>query len=580
MSRSILALPPEQLTAFDLDALLAHAQTLNAQNRQTFTTPFPKAASRWLSHYEFTPHPIELTSQGDVDGGLSWLVGSTLDLSFTRALCATSYGARGAPCYDPASLVLLEVAAKVDQYVDDAQFCRDLHDRDKGRRSRLLAGLHDAVPGEDDLCHFRYRIGEAAIARITDVVADFLHRFGLIKGDRLSTDGQLEPSYSRSKGCTYACKNCRALPIDAAGQQALREQVQSGAERLQLPWPFPDVVETVRAATAKTGTPRDPKMALLAFEVASDTAISCADRQHVAALLGLAPDQVPPVRLTWCHLQRTTQGELLASCPKVPSALDAKVGYHVDTKDPSKTARVFGYCHIQTTDLNRALGLELPLGNTTEAANVQEGNAFISHRQALAIPVTPGQTHLGDSANDVSDNYRWIHDQGGIAIFDYNRRNEPLDPESLHQRGYDQHGTPYAPCGRLCRSNGYDYQAQSRQYVCGLACPPSERRHCPYRFGVLGYSHRMSCNDHPRLIGPMQRGTPAWQRLYAARSASERTNSYNQEVIARAHPLRMRGLKAFRFAGAIRTFAQLLRRALTFVLDATSTLGKIGVART
>jgi hypothetical protein len=319
-------------------------------------------------------------------------------------------------------------------------------------------------------------------------------------------------------------------------------------------------------------------MALLECEVASDTAVS--DRQQVAELLGLPPDQVPPVRLRWCRLQRTPQGELLASCPKVPSDLEAKVGYHVDTKDPSKTERVFGYCHIQTTDLNRDLGLELPLGNTTEAANVHEGNTFISHRQALAIPVTPGQTHLGDSANDVSDNYRWLHNQGGIAIFDYNRRNEHLDPESLRTRGYDQNGTPYAPCGRLCRSNGYDYQAQSRQYVCGLACPPSERRHCPYRFGVLGYSHRMSCQDHPRLIGPIQRGTPAWQRLYAARSASERTNSYNQEVIARAHPLRMRGLKAFRFAGAIRTLAQLLRRALTFVLDVTYTLGKISVART
>ena len=90
----------------------------------------------------------------------------------------------------------------------------------------------------------------------------------------------------------------------------------------------------------------------------------------------------------------------------------------------------------------------------------------------------------------------------------------------------------------------------------------------------------MSFHDHPRLIGPIQRGTPAWKRLYAARSASERTNSYNQEVVAKTHPLRMRGLKAFRFAGAIRTLAQLLRRALTFVLDATYTLRKIGVART
>ena len=53
MSRSMLALAPDQLTAFDLDAFIAHAHALNQHNRLTFTTPFPKASSRWLSHYEF-----------------------------------------------------------------------------------------------------------------------------------------------------------------------------------------------------------------------------------------------------------------------------------------------------------------------------------------------------------------------------------------------------------------------------------------------------------------------------------------------------------------------------------------------
>jgi len=580
MSRPSLSLSPEQLTPFDLDAFIAHTHTLNQQNRNTFTTPFPKASSRWLSHDEFTPHPIEFTSQGDVDGGLSWLVGATLDFSFTRSLCAPSYGSRGGSCYDPASLVVLEVAAKVDQYIDYAQFCHDLHQSDKGRRYRLLAGLHDHVPGEDDLCNFRYRVGDEVIHQLMAVAVDLVHRFGLIKGELLSTDGQLEPSYSRYKGCPYACQGCHALPIDEAGRQELRNQLHSGAKRLQLTCPFPDVVNKVRAATAKTGTPRDPKVSLLEIEAVCNAEASTSDRQQVAALLGLPEDQVPPVRLNWCHVQTTPQGALLGSCPKVPSDLEAKIGYHIDTKDPSKTERVFGYCHLQTTDLNRELGLELPLGNTTYAADTNEGHEFIAHREALAMPVVPGQVHLGDAANDVTDNYCWLRDHGGIAVFAYNRRNEHLDPESLRKRGYDHNGTPYAPCGRLCHSNGYDYQAQSRQYVCGLPCPPNERRHCPHRFGVLGYSHRMSFKDHPRLMGPIQRGTPAWQRLYAARSASERTNSYNQEVIAKTHPLRMRGLKAFRFAGAIRTLAQLLRRALNFVLDATYTLSQSPVAQT
>jgi hypothetical protein len=580
MSRHILSLCHEQLTSFDLDAFVAHADALNQRNREVFTTPFPKAPSRWLSHYAFTPRPLGLTHKGDVQGGLSWLVGATIDFSFTRAICAPHYGVRGNCCYDPASLVVLEVAAKLDQYVDYACFCSDLLQADKGRRYRELAGLHHHVPGQDDFCHFRSRVGDEVVHKTLAVVVELLHTFGLIRGDMLSTDGQLEPTYARYKGCPYACEGCRQFVVDAAGQQALRDQLHSGAKRLQLPCPFPDVVAKVRAATAKKDHPKDPKVPLLEIEEAPDAAGARADRQQVAELLGLPDDEVPPVHLTGCHVNRGPQGELLGSCPKMPSDLEAKVGYHVDTKHPSQKELVFGYVHLKTTDLNRELGLELPVGNSTYPADAHEGTEFIGHRAALAMPVQPGQVQLGDAANDVTANYQWLHDRGGIAVFAYNPRNEHLDLESLWNRGYDQYGTPYAPCGRLCRSNGYDSQADSRQYVCGRPCPPEEQQHCPHRYGVLGYSHRMTFKDHPRLIGPIQRGTPAWQRLYAARSASERTNSYDQEVIANAHPLRMRGLKAFRFAGAIRTLAQLLRRALNFVLDVTYTLGKAQLVQT
>lgn len=580
MSRHMLSLSHDQLTAFDLTAFIAHADALNQHNRDIFTTPFPKAPSRWISRYAFTPHPIALTSQGDVDGGLSWLVGTTLDFSFTRALCASSYSARGNRCYDPASLVVLEMAAKVDHYVDYAQFCRDLHDSDKGRRYRQLAGLHDAVPGEDDLSNFRYRVGDTVIDTIMAVAVDFLSRFGLIKGEILSTDGQLEPSYSRYKGCAYACQACQAFELSEADRQALGEQLQSGATRLQLTCPFPETVAKVRQATAKKGTPQAPKMVLLEIEMVSGNTASPTQRQHVATLLGLGQDEVPPLRIKGCHLRQGPHGELVGSCPKKPSDLEAKIGVHVDTKDPSKQEEVFGYVHLKTTDLNLELALELPVGNATDPANANEGTGFIPNRSKLAVPVRPGQVHLGDAANDVTANYEWLHQHGAIAVFAYNRRNEHVDETSLLNRGYDRNGTPYAPCGRLCHSNGYDYHAESRQYVCGLPCPPEEQKHCPHRSGVLGYCHRMSFKDHPRLIGPIQRGSKAWQRLYRARSASERTNSYDQEVVAQAHPLRMRGLKAFRFAGAIRTFAQLLRRALNFVLDVTFTLGKTPLLQT
>jgi len=169
--------------------------------------------------------------------------------------------------------------------------------------------------------------------------------------------------------------------------------------------------------------------------------------------------------------------------------------------------------HLTTTDLNQELALALPIGTSTDPANANEGTGFIAHRSTLALPVWPGQVQLGDAANDITANYEWLHVRGAIAVFAYNRRNEHVDETSLLHRGYDQNGTPYVPCGRLCHSNGYDYQAQSRQYVCGLQCPPEERQRCPYRFGVLGYCHRMRFKDYPRLIGPIQRGSKAWYDL-------------------------------------------------------------------
>ncbi len=574
MSRHLLSLAHDQLMPFDLEVFVSHADALNQHHLETFTTPFPKVPSRWLSHYQFTPRPIVLTTEGDVDGGLSWLVGATLDFSFTRSICAPHYGPRGGPCYDPASLIVLEVAAKVDQYVDYARFCDDLQQAEKGRRYRELAGLHDAIPGEDDLCHFRSRVGATAIDKTMAAVVTLFRTFGLITGALLSTDGQLEPSYARYKGCPYAGEGCRSFRVDEAGQQELRHQLSSGAKRLQLPCPFPDVVTKVRQATAKQGVPRVPKVTLIALADVPARPPPRADLQQVATLLAVPQGEVPALHLKGCHLSRGPQGELLGRCPKVPSDLEAKVGYHLDTKEPSKTERVFGYLHQKSTDINQVLGLELPVGTSTSPADANEGTHFLAHRATLAIPVLPGQVQLGDAAYDVTTNYQGLGEQGGIAVFAYNPRNEHLTPEALVKRGYDPYGTPYAPCGRLCRSNGYDYQANSRQYVCGRPCLPEEQRHCPHGSGVLGYSHRMAFRDHPRLIGPIQRGTPAWQGLYGARSASERTNGYDQEVIANGRPLRMRGLKAFRFAGAIRTLAHLLRRALNFVLDVTYTLGK------
>jgi hypothetical protein len=575
MSRTTLPLPQERIAPFDLEAFVNAAATLNQRTLEAFTLPFPKAPDRWMSHYHFRPRPIEFTAEGEVEGGVSWLLGATIDLSFTRALFAPYYSKEGGHCYDPASSFFLEVASRMDGYPDYAQFCADLRQQEKGRRYRKVAGLHGAMPGEDDLSHFRRRVGAEAIEAALAVFVGLFRDFGLITGELLATDGQLEPSYSRFKGCAYFSPACQQLLLDEASRQELCQQLEAGAKRLELRCPFPEVVQKVLQATTKKGNPREPTVALLEIEYVPADRAEPSGRAQVAALLSLPPDQLPPLRIKWSRLTKGPQGELWGCCPKVPSDLEARVGYHIDNKDPHKQERIFGYLQQKTTTMAIELGLELPVGTSTYPANASEGGHYQEHRAKVAIPFRPQQVELADAGYDMVENYQGIRSRGGVPLIAYNPRNEDLSPEALLARGYNTDGTPYAPCGRLCRSNGYDYQSDSRQYVCSLQCPWPEREQCPHGHQVRGYTHRMSFAEYPRLIGPIQRGTEAWKILYAARTASERTNSYDQEVIEHGRPPKLRGLKAFRFAGAIRTVAHLLRRALTFILDVVYTMGKL-----
>ena len=580
MSRKELLLPQEHLAPFDLEAFVNEAATLNQCTVAAFALPFPKAPDRWLSHDQFRPRPIDFTLEGEVEGGLSWLIGATIDLCFTRSLFAPYYSKEGGHCYDPASSFFLEVASRVDGYPDSASCCADLRQQDKGRRYRELAGLHEAIPGEDDLCNFRRRVDASAIEAALAVFVGLFRDFGLITGELLSTDGQLEPSYARFKGCAYFCQACRQLPVDEASRDELARQLQAGAKRLEIRCPFPDVVQKVRHATTKQGRPREPQVALLEIEYVPADSAKTTGSQQLAQWLCRLPDQLPPLHMKWSQLTQGPQGELWGCCPKVPSDLDAKVGYHIDNKNPQKTERVFGYLQQKTTNIDVDLGVELPVGNSTYPANVHEGRHFQAHRAKIAIPFRSRQVELTDAGYDVVKNYQSIRGRGGLPIIAYNPRHENLSAEALLARGYETNGTPYAPCGRLCRSNGYDDRSDSRQYVCGLPCPWPERERCPHGQKVRGYTRRMAFTAYPRLIGPMQRGTEAWKILYAARTASERTNSYDQEVIGTGRPQKLRGLRAFRFCGAIRTVAHLLRRALQFVLDVTYTLGKLPRAQT
>jgi len=63
---------------------------------------------------------------------------------------------------------------------------------------------------------------------------------------------------------------------------------------------------------------------------------------------------------------------------------------------------------------------------------------------------------IGDCGFDIKKNPLHARSTCSIPVFDYNKRKEKTDIKSLRKRGYDKKGTPFAPCGASCKSNGYD----------------------------------------------------------------------------------------------------------------------------
>jgi hypothetical protein len=190
------------------------------------------------------------------------------------------------------------VASRVDSYPDYAGFWADLRHQDKGRRYRKIAGLHAAIPGQDDLRNFRRRVGVEVLEAALAVLVGLFRAFGLITGDLLATDGQMEPSYSRVTGCAYFSPACQQLPVDEASRRELCRHLEAGATRLELRCPFPAGVQKVLHATTKQGKPREPTMARLEIEYAPADCAQPDGRPQRSERLSLPSDQLPPGRST------------------------------------------------------------------------------------------------------------------------------------------------------------------------------------------------------------------------------------------------------------------------------------------
>jgi hypothetical protein len=268
-------------------------------------------------------------------------------------------------------------------------------------------------------------------------------------------------------------------------------------------------------------------------------------------------------------------------CPKLPSDTEARIGVRRNPKNPDKVEKVFGYNAISTTSIELSLGLELPVGCLTISGNAEEGNQFIPLKEQLSSHHPNTKIDLADGKYDELHNYDYARTAGSIPLIDYNVRNEDVTLDALKLRGYDRNGWPFAPCGVLCRPNGFDYKFQRATFTCQRQCVLSNEARlkeysdsCPFFIHYHGFIKHMSIKQYPRLITEVIRGTPRYQKLRSLRPASERLNSTAKEDLEILNKPKVRGGKR---AGILAQFALisiLLKRIAQFIIKVTLAVRK------
>jgi len=270
-------------------------------------------------------------------------------------------------------------------------------------------------------------------------------------------------------------------------------------------------------------------------------------------------------------------------CPKLPSDLDARIGVRRNPQNPSKKQKIFGFNAIVDTAIELDIGIELPVGCSSAAGNATEGRFFITNKeQILKHHRHPGKIHLADAKYDERDNYAFSRENGAIPIIDYNPRSEKLTASALRERGYDQNGWPYAPCGVLTRPNGFDFSSQRAAFSCRRQCVESTNpdlvnfsQMCPHWINYHGFTRHMSIARFPRLIVEVLRGTERHRRLKSLRSASERTNASAKEDFCILTKPKVRGLTRAGVLAQIAVIVVLLKRVSAFIIKVTLALRKL-----
>jgi len=577
---------------FTINNISRKLNKINYEISLSHQKPFPHQSL--LSHYQFRKQFVKIFPHGSIQGGYPKMITSLIDFSFIRSLVADCYSPFGPPCYDPPSLFLLDLFRYVDSHQNMSKFLEVLHDKDRGRAYRAYAGISmEHIPSEGTFSHFRIRIGETMYNEIFHVLVTIFHHLEMITFKILAHDGTLYPTWARYKGCTYFCDQCAWITVeDVVGKVTNRilyrlnnlSKNNLGSEaRVYTECPSQRFPEEVKK----------PTIELFAFRLAfSDEELS-EEQKNTAMLFGVEGELN---RQHLCiHTLRSNvsavnlnDGSITIRCPKLPKDTDARIGVRRNPKNPDKKQKIFGYDLVLSTSVEIHLKIELPVAVTNIPGNAEEGGQIIENKKQIhSHHRCQAKIDIGDSKYDIINNYEYIRGKGSIPIIDYNPRNEDLSKGALLRRGYDQRGWPFAPCGLLTRSNGFDQEYQRLTFCCFKQCLKLRYKaledlrsrydiaQCPHIHNQTGYTKHMYVKEHPRLINEIPRGSKRYNTFKKMRPASERSNSTMKEDLKILDKPRVLNGPRADILAQMAAIVLLLKRAFSFIVRITTQIRKL-----
>jgi hypothetical protein len=521
------------------------------------------------------------------------MISSLIDFSFVRSLVADCYSEYGPACYDPPSLFLLDLFRYIDGYQNMSKFLELLRDNDRGRAYRSHAGILDNIPCEATFSVFRARLGENLYNHIFHVLVDIFHQLEMITFNILAHDGTLYPSWARYKGCTYFCDQCDCISVDNVIDKVknrilyrlnkLSEGNLGSEIRVYEDCPSDRFPEDVKK----------PRIELFAFKLAFADGQPSEEQKNTAILFGVEKELEK--HQLCIHTLRSAvtainfaDGSMTMACPKLPKDTDAKIGVRRSPQNPSKKQKIFGYNLVLTTSVELHLKIELPVAVTNIAGNAEEGSQIITNDDQIdSHHDCRVNIDIADAKYDITKNYEYIRAKGSIPIIDYNRRRENLSRQALLDRGYDEKGWPFAPCGLLCRPNGFDKKYQRLTFCCFKQClnfrvavlKSVQKKYdiamCPYVENRTGFTKHMYVKEHPRLINEIPRGSKRYNLIKKIRSASERANSTMKEDLKILEKPRVINAQRANILAQVAAIVLLLRRAFGFIVKITHLFRKL-----